>query len=132
MASNEARVNVNYNERGILDPTTSNAELTKVVKKKQEERAAMMEGVDTQKEVFSKEVTMDDLTGGKIMKNKIQGIADSYKRFSEMLRETAANRNIDTTSEENDHMFVDAIPSSMAATHNFYRANGSRRLNGRK
>lgn len=132
MASNEARMSLNYNDKGVIDVTTGGEELSKITKKKQDERAKMMEGVATQKEAFTKEVGMQDLTGGQIMKNKIQGIADSYKQFSEMLRQTAADRKVDVTDKEAEHMYVDAVPTGMAVTHNYYRANRSGRLNGRK
>ena len=122
-----------YGDAGLLDINSSSTELNKIMKKKKDDRAAMMEGGSTQKEVFSKEVGMSDLTGESvILQNKIKSIADSYKEFSAMLRETAAARKIDVTEDEQEHLRTDVISTSMSAAHAYYKANSGGRLNRRK
>ena len=132
MSDNDKQKPIAYNNEGVIDFGSSNEELSKIMKRKEEDRAYMMQGVATQKEVFDKEVSMMDLTGGVMMKNKIKSIADSYKQFSEMLRETSASRKVDLTDEEQEHIRSDVVPTSMAAAHTYYRANGRGRLNNRK
>lgn len=121
-----------YDEEGLFILSNSNEELNKIMEKKKNERAKMMEGVATQKEVFTKEPTQNDLIGGSLMKNKIKSITDSYKEFSAMLRETAADRKVDLTEEEQEHIRSDVISTSMATAHAFYKANSYKRGGNRK
>ena len=54
------------------------------------------------------------MSESQIMHNKVQEIIDSAARFNQTLKETAKNRHINVTDEEESHMNTDAIASSLS------------------